>query len=321
MASKHIVLPGGSGFLGRHLTKRLVERGDQVTILTRDSPASGRGWESLEWDGATVGIWARVVEGADAIVHLSGKRVDCRPTTRNIAELISSRVQPVRAMGRAVDSAGSRPKVWVQIGSLAIFGEGGEEIIDEATQPSGVGPPQMVQVCLAWESAARAAATNMGRFVLLRGGIGLGGSGDPATRRLVALARWGLGGNIGSGRQWVSWISVDDFIAVILRAIDQESMSGVYHVTSPNPVRNAQMMKTYRELVGRHWGLASPRIVTRIGARIIGSDPALALTGRRAVPTRLVEEGYTFLYPHFAQAAKTAVTAVREEKSDSVAPD
>jgi uncharacterized protein (TIGR01777 family) len=298
------------------LTKRLVARGDDVTVLTRGAPSSGERLTFIHWDGKHHGAWTDAVDGADAIVHLSGKRVDCRPTTANVNELITSRVQPVLAVGRAVDAASVRPKVWVQISTLAIFGEGGEEIIDESTQPSGVGPPQMVQVGLAWESAARTATSKMARFVLLRGGIGLGGSGDPATKRLIALARWGLGGKIGSGRQWVSWVSADDFIDVILRAIDQQTMSGLYHVTSPNPVRNAEMMKTYRELVRRRWGLPSSSLITKVGACIIGSDSALALTGRRAVPTRLVAEGYRFRYPHFAQAADLAVTATRNEKSE-----
>lgn len=307
---KRVVLPGGTGFLGTGLRDRLVGRGDHVTILTRGASASGDGWERVHWDGRSDGGWFDSIDGADAIVHLAGKRVDCRATKSNLKELISSRVQSVHAVGRAVEAAETKPKIWVQVSSLAIFGEGGDEIIDDSSQPSGVGPPQMVQVCLAWEFAAAAAATNLDRFVMLRGGIALGGDGDPATKRLIALSRWWLGGKIGSGRQWVSWVSVEDFLDVIVRAIDDEAMSGVYHVTSPNPVSNAQMMRTYRELAGRRWGLSPPGPITKLGAWMIGSDAALGLTGRRAVPTRLEAEGFEFRHPDFAEAAATAVATI-----------
>ncbi len=307
MGAKRIVMPGGSGFLGTNLREHLVARGDSVVVLTRGASRSSAGWESVHWDGATNGDWARVLEGADAIVHLSGKRVDCPPTKRNLAELISSRVDPVRAVGRAWAEVSSPPPVWVQLSTLALYGDAGETLIDEGTVPSSEGPPQMVQVATEWETAFASVSRPVPRTVVLRAGIGIGGSGDPATDRLVWLCRMGLGGKVGSGQQWVSWVSLDDFIAIMVRAIDDDSMRGVYHVTSPNPIRNEEMMATYRRLVGRWFGLPSPGLVTKIGARLLGSDPALALTGRRAVPTRLLAEGYQFITPDFQGAASQAV--------------
>jgi uncharacterized protein (TIGR01777 family) len=254
-----------------------------------------------------MGEWTAVLEGADAVVHLSGKRVDCRPTRRNVTELISSRVDTVRAVGEAIQRCDSPPPVWVQSSSLAIFGEGGDELIDEHTLPSGRGPAQMVQVCLAWEAAFATATAGVSRTVLLRAGIGVGGSGDPATDRLTWLVRHGLGGRAGSGRQWVSWVALDDFLDVMVRAIDDETMAGLYHVTSPNPVTNAEMMATYRALLGRGFGLSAPVPVTFLGALLLGSDPALALTGRRCVPTRLLAEGFEFSLPTFREAAVGAL--------------
>ena len=193
--AKRVVIAGGSGFLGRSLTERLTGRGDRVTILTRGRPRSGNGWEHVHWDGSSGGDWAHVLDGADAVVHLSGTRVDCRPTRRNLNELISSRVDPVRAVGDAIRTCESPPPVWMQASSLAIFGEGGDQVIDEDTRPSGRGPAQMVQVCLAWERAFSEATAGVERTVLLRMGIGLGGAGDPATERLAWLVRraWGAG--------------------------------------------------------------------------------------------------------------------------------
>lgn len=305
-----MLIPGGTGFLGSAVTEVLVARGDEVVVLTRGSDKARGPVSFVHWDGRTEGPWVDGLGDIHAVVHLSGKRVDCLPTKSNIRKLISSRVEPVLAVGEAVASGKITPEVWVQISSLAIFGEGGEAVIDESTTPSGVGPPQMVQVCLAWESAVGVATATVDRTMILRGGIGLGGTGDPATARLLFLARLGLGGRIASGKQWVSWISLDDFVNVILRSIDDDTMSGVYHATSPNPVRNAEMMSTYRNLAGRKWGIPSPRFVTKIGALALGSDPALALTGRRVVPRRLLEAGYEFEHPDFADAAALAVGAV-----------
>jgi uncharacterized protein (TIGR01777 family) len=309
VAAKHIVLPGGSGFLGWALTERLTARGDRVTILTRGAPSSGQGRECVHWDGRSQGDWTSVLEGADAIVHLSGKRVDCRPTRRNLDQLVSSRVDTVRVVGVALQRCQAPPPVWVQLSSLAIFGEGGDAVIDEETPPSGRGPAQMVQVCLAWEAAFAAATAGVDRTVLLRAGIGIGGSGDPATDRLAWLVRRGLGGRAGSGRQWVSWVALDDFVTAMVRAIDDDSMAGLYHVTSPNPVTNAEMMATYRKLLGRRFGLPAPAPVTVLGALLLGSDPALALTGRRCVPARLLGEGFEFSIPTFQDAAARALAS------------
>lgn len=302
-----IVIPGGTGYLGQALTQRLVERGDDVVVLTRGHEARGDGWRSVRWDARSVGPWVEALDGADAIVHLNGRRVDVRATRRNIDELISSRVQPVRAVGLALAECAAPPPVWVQSSSLAIFGEGGDTVIDETTTPSGIGPREMVTVCLAWEGAFHQASAAVPRRVLLRIGIGLGGARDPASAKLAQLVRLGLGGKVGSGRQWVSWIGLEDLLDAMLRAVDDSSMEGTYHVTSPHPVTNAEMMATYRRVLGRRFGLPAPAIVTKLGAPLLGSSASLALTGRRVVPTRLLHEGFTFHQTDFEAAVRVAL--------------
>jgi uncharacterized protein (TIGR01777 family) len=302
-----IVIPGGTGYLGQALTQRLVARGDEVVILTRGTAREHDGWRTVSWDAESVGPWIAALDGADAIVHLNGRRVDVRATKRNVDELISSRVQPVRAVGLALVDCASPPPVWVQSSSLAIFGEGGDQVIDESTTPSGIGPREMVTVCLAWEGAFRQVSAEVARTVLLRIGIGLGGEKDPATAKLAQLVRLGLGGKVGSGRQWVSWVGLEDLLDVMVRAIDDPSMAGTYHVTSPNPVTNAEMMATYRRLLGRGFGLPAPALVAKLGAPLLGSSASLALTGRRVVPTRLLEEGFEFHQPDFEPTARLAL--------------
>jgi uncharacterized protein len=303
------VTPGGSGFLGRALAARLVDRGDDVVILSRGDGHYIDGTRTVAWDATSIGPWVSEFDGADAVVHLPGRRVDVRATRRNIDELISSRVQAVRLVGEAIERCAKPPRVWVQSSSLAIFGEGGDTALDESSVPSGIGPREMVTVCLAWETAFRQASQAVERTVLLRMGIGLGGHNDPATAKLAQLVRLGLGGRVGSGRQWVSWVGLDDLIAAMMLAIDADTMTGTYHVTSPNPLTNAEMMATFRRTLGRRIGLASPAWLARVGAPMLGSSASLALTGRRVVPTRLVDCGFTFEQPDFEPAAHRALQA------------
>ncbi len=304
-----IVIPGGSGFLGQALASRLVGRGDEVVILSRDEGQQVEGTRTVVWDAESIGPWESELDGADAVVHLTGRRVDVRGTKRNIDELISSRVQPVRVVGEAIERCSTPPRVWVQSSSLAVFGDGADAVLDEHSTPTGIGPREMVTVCLAWEGAFRQASAAVERTVLLRMGIGLGGRNDPATAKLAQLVRFGLGGRVGSGRQWVSWVGLDDLLTAMILAIDNDTMTGTFHVTSPNPVTNAEMMSTYRRLLGRRIGLPSPAWLARIGAPILGSSASLALTGRRVVPTRLLERGFTFEQPDFESAARKALGA------------
>jgi uncharacterized protein len=219
------------------------------------------------------------------------------------------RVQPVRVVGEAIERCATPPRVWVQSSSLAVFGDGGDTVLDEHSTPTGIGAREMVTVCLAWEGAFHQASASVERTVLLRMGIGLGGRNDPATAKLAQLVQIGLGGRVGSGRQWVSWVGLDDLLTAMILAIDDVTMTGTYHVASPNPVTNAEMMSTYRRLLGRRIGLASPAWLARLGAPLLGSSASLALTGRRVVPTRLTERGFTFEQPDFEPAVRKALDA------------
>lgn len=301
-----IVMPGGSGFLGRHLAARLVDRGDEVVVLTRGAERLVDGVQHVHWDGRTIGPWAAHLDGADAVVHLAGERVGGPPTKATIERLITSRVASVAVVGEALATVASPPPVWVQAGTLAVHGDSGDTILHDDTAPTGLGPPQMVQVALAWEAAHRRATADVERTVLLRIGICLGDD-DPATARLAQLARLGLGGPIGGGRQWVSWIALPDLLDVLVRAIDDPSMAGTLNVTAPDPVTNAELMAAVRRGVGRRVGLPSPAWLTQVGARLLGSDPALALTGRRAVPTRLLDAGVTFAVTDLDRAVAAAL--------------
>ena len=304
-----VVLIGGSGFLGRGVRERLVQGGHDVVVVGRGRAASHDGWREMTWDTRSLGSWTKALDGADVVMHLAGKRVDCRPTRNNIDELIASRAGTVRIVGDAVRTLEEPPKAWVQLSSLAIFGDSGDEIIDEQTPLPADGPRQQVEVCLQWEQAFRDATVGLPRTVLVRPAIGIGGADDPATAQLARLARLGLAGSVAGGRQWVSWIGIDDFLNQLVRAVTDSTMRGLYHLTAPTPVQNEEFMAAYRSAVGRRFGLASPAFITKVGATLLGSDPALAITGRRCIPSRLITEGYHFRTTAIASAVESAVRA------------
>jgi uncharacterized protein (TIGR01777 family) len=293
-----VVLAGGSGALGRRIAADLTGRGDEVVVLTR-TIRSRWPYRQVHWDGAAVGPWAGELAGA-AVVNLAGELVDRRPTAANIELLTRSRVEPAHALKRAAARLDTPPTVWVQASTLAIYGDGGDTVLTEDSPPADA-PAQMTGVARAWEQAAAGAPAD--RQVLLRTGIVLDRD-TPALDRLTGLTRWGLGGRISSGRQWVSWLHIADFLAIVRRSIDDPTMTGVVHATSPYPVRNTELMAGLRQILHRPTAPPTPAPLVRIGAMLLRTDPALALTGRRCIPSRLLDAGFTFTHPHLVPALR-----------------
>lgn len=295
-AARKVVLAGGSGFLGRSLARALESRGDAPVILTR-SPRPGPTRE-VAWDGKTVGPWCSELEGASAVVNLTGRSVDCRYTPENRREILASRLDSVRVLGEALRLCASPPPVWVQAVSLAILGNSGDTPCDEDSPP---GQGFSVDVCRQWEAACAEQCPPATRMVLLRIGFALGRDGG-ALDTLARLTRWGLGGRVGSGRQYVSWLHLEDLDALFLRALEDASMRGVYNATGPSPVTNAEFMRTLRHVLHRPWSPPVPTWAVRLGARWMGTEPELALSGRRGLPRRLQGEGFVFRHTDLARA-------------------
>ncbi|MDQ1465154.1 MAG: uncharacterized protein QOC73_2095 [Actinomycetota bacterium] len=291
-----IVLAGGSGALGRRLAAAATERGDDVVVLTRTLRPDRR-YRQVPWDGMTVGAWADELDDA-VLINLAGELVDRRPTASNIALLTRSRVEPTSALVVAASRADVPPRVWVQLSTVAIYGDTGDTPLDEDS-PLGDHPPQMCAVAKAWEAAAAGATAQ--RQVILRAGVVLDRD-TPAYSRLSAIARWGVAGRIGTGQQWISWLHIDDFLAITDRVIADASLTGVVHATSPNPVRNTDLMRELRHAAHRPPAPPTPGWLVKLGAVALRTDPALALTGRRAVPAKLSAAGYQFRYPDLHEA-------------------
>jgi uncharacterized protein (TIGR01777 family) len=303
-----IVIAGGTGSLGRRLANDCRDRGDDVTILTR-SPRSGLAHRQLGWDGRTVGPWSTELAGA-VLVNLAGELVDCPPTAKNVARLRASRVEPTRALVEAART--HQPALWLQMSTMAIYGDAGQGIVDES-HPVADGPPQMPGVAVPWEAAAANAPAD--RLVVMRTGIVLD-HGSPAFDRLALLTKLGLGGRISSGRQWVSWIHVADFLGAVT-FLRNHTLDGIVHLTAPEPVQNRDLMAQLRAAFHRPWSPPTPAPLVHLGAIAMRSDPALALTGRRGVPLRLLDAGFEFRYPTLPEALRDLTATGSQTRSRS----
>jgi uncharacterized protein (TIGR01777 family) len=293
-----VVLAGGSGFLGQALAKALVGKGYQVVVLTRGAHREGTAIRYLHWDGETLGDWSQSVEGAKALVNFTGRSVNCRHTPEHRREIMESRVNSVRVLGEAVSRCTQPPEVWVQAGSLAIYGDPDDLWCDEDA-PHADGFSE--DVCKRWEGEFEKIQTPGVRKVVMRIGIVLDANSG-ALPVLARLTRFFLGGRVGHGRQYVSWIHVADLIRMFVDAIERPEISGVFNVTGPNPVTNAVFMRELRRVLHRPWSPPVPAWATRIGAFFMRTEPSLALTGRRCRPKRFLENGFQFEFPELRGA-------------------
>jgi uncharacterized protein (TIGR01777 family) len=243
------------------------------------------------------------INGSYAVVNFTGKSVNCIYTPKNKAEIINSRIDSVNAVDQAVLQCAHPPQVIVQAGSLAIFGDTEKRCDEEASHGEGFS----VHVCQQWEDTFFNREFQKTRKVLLRIGFALGKNGG-ALEPLLKLAKFYLGGTIGSGRQYISWLHLDDLNEMFLTAIENEKMNGIYNATGPTPVTNKEFMKALRKSTNRGWSPPAPATLVKIGAYVImRADPSLALTGRNCVPKRLLESGFKFKYTDLEDALEDLV--------------
>ena len=301
--SGRVVIAGGSGFLGVSLATHLANSGTQVVVLSRTPPKAPGPWRHVAWDARTLGPWCTEFEGARAVINLVGRTVDCIKTPDHRDEILRSRVEATSVLGHAMRAAKSPPPVWVQMSTAHIYGDPPSTVCDKDS-PTGVGLAP--EVGRAWEAAFHGAALPHQRKVIFRTSFVIGrdrGAGGGALSRLRTLARFGLGGRVGSGTQGMSWIHEHDMNALFARAISDGGMQGVYIASSPNPVPQREFMRSLRKVMKVPIGLPAAAWIVRIGAPLImRTDPELALYGRFVVSRRLREEGFEFRFPRLDDA-------------------
>lgn len=295
---KKIIIFGGSGFIGQNLAKLLLEQGYEVHIVSRNKPLNCQG-VFTQWDAQTVGSWVGLLEGAEAIVNLVGRSVDCIKTAETMDEILRSRVDSVLLIGKALDEVKIKPKTWVQMSTAHRYGDA---LDITCTESSSFGYGLAPYVGKMWERAYEEVVPKEMKQVIVRTSFVLGKEGG-ALARMAWLSSWGLGGTLGHGRQGISWIHEDDMSALLLRAIENEAMQGVYLTTAPNPLSNKEFMKNLREALGVSIGLPAFAWMVKIGAPLLmNTDPELALYGRYCRSERLEEEGFEFAFSTLDEA-------------------
>ncbi len=303
-----IVIPGGSGQVGTILARAFSKAGHEVIILSRkpNNPA----WHTVKWDAETLGEWAAELEGADAVVNLAGHSVNCRYTAENRRLIMESRVKSTQIVGQAIAQASRPPRVWLQASTATIYAHRYDAPNDEAAGIIGgseTAAPSTwrfsIDVAMAWERALNDAVTPRTRKVLMRSAMIMSPDRGGIFDVLLKLVRFGLGGRVGDGRQYVSWIHDQDFSRAVLWLIEHDELEDVVNLAAPNPVSYAEFMRTLRAAWGMPVGLPATKWMVEIGTFVLRTESELVLKSRRVIPGRLLQSGFAFQYPTWDKAA------------------
>ncbi|MBA2541986.1 MAG: DUF1731 domain-containing protein, partial [Deltaproteobacteria bacterium] len=297
-----IIIPGGSGQIGSVLARHYRGAGHEVVVL-------GRGAGVIAWDGKTLGPWAAELDGADVVINLAGRTVNCRYTEENLGQMMDSRVDSTRVVGEAIAAAAKPPRVWLQMSTATIYSHRLDAANDEATGVIGGNEPDVpaywkrsIDIAVAWEAALDAANTPNTRRVALRTAMMMSPDRDGIFDVLLGLARKRLGGAIAGGGQYVSWIHDRDFLGAIELLIARDDLAGAVNLAAPNPLPQRDFMTALREAAKIGFGLPATAWMARIGAWALRTDAELTLKSRRVVPGRLLEAGYKFAFPTWPEA-------------------
>jgi len=298
-----IVLPGGSGFLGKSTAEYFFNKGYSVIILTRGKSVKTTNAEYVNWDGKSLGEWTKHIEGAEAVINFTGKSVNCIYTPENKKEIIDSRIDSVKIVADVIKHAKKPPEVLIQSASLAIYGD----TIDVCSENAPHGSGFSVNVCELWEKEFFKENLPGTRKILLRIGFVLGRNGG-ALETLSKLTRRYLGGAIASGEQFISWLHIEDLNRMFEFIIENKKSSGIYNATGTTPTKNKDFMKSLRKALHKPWSPPVPIFAVKIGARFfMKTDSSLALTGRNCIPVKFLKEGFKFNYTNLETALENTV--------------
>jgi uncharacterized protein (TIGR01777 family) len=303
-----IVIAGGSGQVGTILARAFHAEGHAVVVLSRHPDAAP--WRTVGWDGVSMGAWAHELEGADVVINLAGRNVNCRYTPANRQAIMESRVASTRAVGTAIARAKRPPTLWLQASTATIYAHRFDAPNDEQHGQIGGMEPDApaawrfsTDVAQAWEQAALQAATPHTRLVLMRSAMIMSPDRGGIFDTLLRLVRFGLGGSVAGGRQYVSWLHDADFIAAVRWLIARDDIAGVVNLAAPNPVPYAVFMRALRQALGMPIGLPATRMMVEIGTFVLRTESELALKSRRVTPGVLTASGFPFAYPTWPEAA------------------
>lgn len=292
---------GANGFLGRYLCRHLARQGREVVAVSRRRDGWGGDGIWLPWDGATAGPWALALEGAEAVINLAGRSVNCRYTAANRQAILESRVASTRLVGAAVAGCRVPPRVWLNASTATIYRDARDLAMHEWHGEPGAG--FSVGVARAWEDALFGCRVpGVVRKVALRLGMVLAEEPGTVCEVLGRLAGGGFGGAMGGGGQRVAWLHMDDFLAAVDWLIEHREIDGPVNVCAPQAPTNRELMRALRAVHGTPFGLPVPRWLLAAGAWLLRTESELVLKSRWVEPARLLEGGFSFAFPEVLPA-------------------
>ncbi len=302
-----VVIIGANGFLGRYLCRHFSRNGREVVAIARNR----KGWSGdgmfLEWDGETLGPWALALEGAELVINLSGRSVNCRYNAKNRAEILTSRVKSTQVVGKAIAACRVPPKLWINSSTATWYRHAEDQAQNE--WHGTVGKGFSCDVASAWEDAffsAKVPAET--RKVAMRIGMVLANEPETVYDVLTDLTKKALGGTMGKGTQRISWIHMEDLLRAVDFVMRDPFLEGLINVTAPNFPTNRELMKHFRDTTGFPFGLPASEWMLKIGAFFMGTETELILKSRWADPLRLREAGFRWRYPKAAEAIEDLET-------------
>lgn len=297
---RRIVIAGGSGFIGAALAKEFSRLDREVVVLTRSPHERNDGVREAAWDGEHLGEWVGFLDGAEALINLAGKSINCPHTPENLREITASRVNSVRALAAGIEHVARPPRVWVQASAVGYYGDTRDKLRDETTT---YGDNALAKICYDWETTFNDAQVPRTRKAKLRIGFVLG-TGGGALPVLASLTRLFLGGAVGNGRQYISWIHLADLVKMFVTIVEKENYSGVFNAVAPKAVTNAVFMRELRRALHRPWSPPVPWFAVELGAKLMGGEPSLALVSQRCFPARFAEADFPFRFPDLPAALR-----------------
>lgn len=317
-----IVIPGGTGQVGTLLARAFHRDGYDVVVFGRSpKPRDTAPWRTVLWDPTELGEWAEEIDGADVVINLAGRSVNCRYTRKNRDEILRSRVETTRLVGQAIAEAERPPAVWLQASTATIYSHRYDLPNDELFGLIGGREPDApkawrfsIDVATAWERALDEASTPHTRKVKLRSAIILSPDRGGIFDILLGLVRFGLGGTVGDGRQFVSWIHEIDFIRAVRWLIDREHLDGAVNLAAPEHLPQREFMEILRQTWGAPFGLSGTKWMMEIAAFLHRTESELILKSRRVAPRRLLSDGFAFQYPDWHDAAEELCRRWRAER-------
>jgi uncharacterized protein (TIGR01777 family) len=305
-----VIIAGGTGFLGQLLARSLSADQYEVVLLSRGIPGASVSITGrfVHWDAHSVAGWTSELEGAKALINLTGRSIDCRHTQANRMEIMESRIQSTRVLGQAVAACEVPPESWLNASSMALYGQcfGDQPAHDEnsPTQSGGF----LEEVTLAWEDEFFRHKRVGVRQVALRISFILGRESG-AFPLLARLARFGLGGKQGSGEQWMSWLHEDDWVGITRYLMEEKKLEGPINLAAPNPVKNRDFTAKLSSLVSPFgFGFPAPALGVRLGCMLLGSAPELALQSRKVNSAFLARSSYPYTHPNISSALESLIS-------------